>query len=88
MFGSDLRGEVPCRRCYAGLFSGCEKSMSDCSEVCSGEERSLVPYRWHKKLQLPGNLTSLLNYESKYKKSQLNTLEQFSAVAPSQNCSS
>lgn len=43
MFGSDLRGEVPRRRCYAGLFSGCKKSTSDCSEVCSGEERSLVP---------------------------------------------
>lgn len=28
MFGSDLRGEVLCRGCYAGLFSGCEKGMS------------------------------------------------------------
>ena len=85
MFGSDLRGS--CRGCYVGLFSGCEKGTSDCSKVCSGEERSLVPYRWHKKLLLPGNLTSLLNYKLKYKKSQLNTLEQFSAVAPSQNSS-
>lgn len=78
MFGSDFRGEVPCRGHYAGLLLPCDKGTRNCSKVCSGEERSLFPYQQHKKMLLPGNLMSLLNCKSKYKKSQLNTLEQFS----------
>lgn len=80
-----IRGEVPCRGCYAGLFSGCEKGTGNCRKVWSTEERSFILYQWHKQLLLPGKLMSLLNYELKYKKSQMNTLEPYSAVAPSQN---
>lgn len=71
MFGCDLGGDAG----YAGLIlPECDKGTRTCSKVCNGEERSLVPYQKHMKMLLPGNLMSLLNCKSKYKKSQLNTL--------------